>query len=350
MQRHVLCLLTLPSVLLTARAAGAADYYASPSGSGSTCSQASPCSAGTAAGKTNPGDTVHLADGTYNTSLLPTRSGNATAWITYAAADGAVPIFMGPGNDTLSTGVGTSSASYIRFVGLVAQNWGSGFANGWTGSGTTNSNGNLQFINCIADEDWDNGIALHSAQGFLVQQCIVAHTGFQHRPLLVERRRHVRRRRVRASANVVEQTVAFENMDNQQHTDGSGFISDDNGTGVSFINNICFRNGGSCIRLTTTTSSATNAHIINNTSYGDGLDPAATGPSTPDEIFFSSAATAGGVVMVNNLAVATGTGGDTAAIFVLGTPQQNSNNYTLNNGSTAFWAGRDRDQPRLPPA
>ena len=165
----------------------------------------------------------------------------------------------------------------------MAQNWGSGFANGWTGSKTTNSNGNLQFINCIADEDWDNGIALRSAQGFLIQQCIVAHTGFstdhswssgvdmfgpQGPP----------------SANVVEQTVAFENMDNQQHTDGSGFISDDNGTGVSFINNVCFRNGGSCIRLTSTTNSGTNAHIINNTSYGNGLDPAATGPSTPDEI------------------------------------------------------------------
>jgi hypothetical protein len=275
--------------LLGGRAVQAADYYASPNGTGTTCAQTSRCSVATAAGKTNPGDTVHIADGTYNTSLLPNRSGSAGAWITYVADDGAVPVFQGSDADNQSTGVGSTSGTYIRFVGLVSQGWGSGFANGWTGGGTTNSNGNIQFINCIADEDWGNGIAFHSAQGVLIQQCIIAHTGFS--------TAHSWSSGVDVfgpqgppSANIVQQNVAFENMDNQMHTDGSGFISDDNGTGVSFINNIGFRNGGSCIRLTITTTTGTNAHIINNTCYGNGLDPAATGPSTPDEIFFSSPA------------------------------------------------------------
>ena len=72
-------LLVLSSCVLLARVAGAADYYASPTGSGSTCSQAAPCSAGTAAGKTNPGDTVHLADGTYSYTVTATDAAGNTS-------------------------------------------------------------------------------------------------------------------------------------------------------------------------------------------------------------------------------------------------------------------------------
>ena len=61
-------LLLVTASILGARAARAADYYAAPNGAGTTCSQASRCSVATAAGKTNPGDTVHIADGTYNTN------------------------------------------------------------------------------------------------------------------------------------------------------------------------------------------------------------------------------------------------------------------------------------------
>ena len=132
--------------------------------------------------------------------------------------------------------------------------------------------------------------------------------------------------------NIVEQNVAFENMDNQKHTDGSGFIVDDVGTGTTFVNNLGFRNGGSCIRLTTSTGT----HIINNSCYGNGLDPAATGPSTPDEIFFSSSVTTQGAVLINNIAVATGKGGDPQAIFG-GSGATLSNNVTNNTDTVDFW-------------
>jgi hypothetical protein len=132
--------------------------------------------------------------------------------------------------------------------------------------------------------------------------------------------------------NLVEQNVAFENMDNQKHTDGSGFIVDDVGTGTTFRNNLGFRNGGSCIRLTTTTGT----HIINNSCYGNGLDPAATGPSTPDEIFFSSSATTQGAVVYNNIAVASGKGGDTQAIFG-GNGATLATNLTNNTGTIDMW-------------
>src|SRR5262249_33499466 len=141
--------------------------------------------------------------------------------------------------------------------------------------------------------------------------------------------------------NVVERTVAFENVDMQVHSDGSGYIVDDNSTGVSFINNIGFRNGGSCIRLTTTTNSATNARIINNTSYNHGLDPAAASPGAPGEIFFSSPPVAGGVIMVNNLAVSA----SMMAIHVAGTPTTNSNNYSNNTNATTFWTDAAGNNP-----
>ena len=321
----------LLGALLAAPGARATSYYVSPNGSGSTCSQAAPCALTAGAAKTAPGDVVYLAGGAYAGPFTVPNSGTAAAWITYQAADGALPIFDGPGNDTALTGVGSSTATYIRLVGLVARNWSSGFANGWKGSGHTDSNGHWQFIDCIADQNNANGIAFRSATEVLVQECIVAHSGAS--------TDHSGSSGVdlygaqgTPADNVVQRTVAFENADMQQHTDGSGYIVDDIGTGASFINDIGFRNGGSCIRLTT----SSNTHIINNSCYGDGLDVNDTGPSSPGEIFFSGGATQTGVVLVNNLAVATGSAQDGTAIF--GAPSQTvSNNYTNTSGAVDFW-------------
>jgi len=298
-------------------------YVASANGTGSTCSASSPCSASTAIGKLAPGQTAYLRGGTY-ASINVSKSGSATDGnITVAAYPCELPI-IDPG----SVGI---SGTYVSIQGIVARNSAGGFGNGWTGSGTTNSNGHIEFINCIADMHSRNGIAFYSATGIHIRQCIVAHTGFSTTSSWSSA---VNMYGVQGTYkdNIIEETVAFENADMQNHTDGSGFIVDDIGTGVTFVNNVGFRNGGSCIRLTTTTGT----HIINNSCYNNGLDPAATGPSTPDEIFFSSSATTSGAVLYNNLAVATGKGGDTSAIFgsngaTLG------NNVTNNTGAIDFW-------------
>jgi len=321
----------LLGALVASSSARATSYYVSPTGTGSTCSQASPCALTTGAAKTAAGDTVFLAGGAYSGPFTIPNSGTASAWITYQAADGALPIFDGPGNDTNLTGVGSSTATYIRVVGLVARNWSSGFANGWKGSGHTDSNGHWQFIDCIADQNNANGIAFRSATGVLVQECIVAHSGASTDHSWSSGVDLYGAQGTPAD-NIVQRNVAFENADMQQHTDGSGYIVDDIGTGASFINNIGFRNGGSCIRLTT----SSNTHIINNSCYGDGLDVNDAGPSNPGEIFFSGGATQTGVVLVNNLAVATGSAQDSMAI--VGAPSQTvSNNYTNNSGAIDFW-------------
>jgi hypothetical protein len=303
----------------------ASGAFASPTGSGSTCSIASPCSLGTALGKASSSTSVYLRGGTYsNTSYLAvSASGTADSYIVISAYPCELPI-IDPGSLSLN-------GEYISVRGIVTRNSAGGFSNKWTGGGTTNSNGHHEYINCIADMHSRNGIAFYSATGIHIKQSIVAHTGFSTSSSWSSGV-NIFGAQGTYKDNIVEQSIAFENMDNQEHTDGSGFIVDDVGTGTTFRDNIGFRNGGSCIRLTTTTGT----HIINNSCYGNGLDPAATGPSTPDEIFFSSSAATNGAVMYNNIAVASGKGGDTQAFFGAN-GATSSNNVTNNTGTVDFW-------------
>jgi hypothetical protein len=324
------------AILTCSAVASAATYYASPTGTGNTCSQATPCGLGSGINKMAGGDTLLLADGTYSGASVPTygfnitKSGTANAWTTIAAAPGALPVIVGAGPSN-NTGLGASTGSYIQFIGIVVQKFNTGFANGWTGTGHVNdSNGNLRFINCIADGNGKNGIAFQSATGVLVRECIVAHNGGQ--ADYASSGVDLFGAAGTYADNIVERNVSFENADIVDHSDGSGFIVDDVGTGATFVNNLGFRNGGSCIRLT----QSTGTHIINNSCYADGMDTAAKNPASPGEIFFSSSVTQQGVLMVNNIAIATGTAQDQQAIF--GAPSANvSNNYTKNDGTTSFW-------------
>ena len=192
-----------------------------------------------------------------------------------------------------------------------------------------------------------NGIAFRSAVGVHIKQCIIAHNGSS---VTQSWSSGVDLFGVQGTYqdNVVESSVAFENVDMQHHSDGSGFIVDDIGTGATFVNNLGFRNGGSCIRLTT----STNTHIINNTCYHDGLDEAAgtdpqyTQPKSPGEIFFSSAATQTGSVMLNNLAAASGWNLTQSAYFGSGPVKVAPYNLAVDkNGATPFWVSPDGANP-----
>ncbi|MBV9948211.1 MAG: hypothetical protein JOZ69_15270, partial [Myxococcales bacterium] len=246
----------------------ASSLYVSPTGTGVECSCDAPCALSTGALLAAAGDTVFLLDGTYTGPLSPANSGTPSAWITFQAAPGATPILDGSTQPANATGVGSNTQTYLRFVGIVARNWSSGFSNGFTGQGTTNSNGHFQYVQCVADMNTRNGFVFNSAQGVLIQQNIVAHSGSS---TTASWSSGIQLFEVQGTFqdNVVEQNVSFENADMQNHTDGSGFIVDQMCTGASFVNNIGFRNGGSCIRLT----KSTNTYVINNTCFDDGLDP-----------------------------------------------------------------------------
>jgi MYXO-CTERM domain-containing protein len=333
--------------LLAAGRAGATDYYVTTTGApGAVGSNAN---AGTSAAApfatiaravqlVQPGDTIFLRGGTYPTYNIPLRSGQAvsgtaSAWITFSAYPGEVPIFDGavsPGG----TGFGSTSSQFIRVVGVVSRNFGSsGFGNGWVND-VGASNGNWQFINCIADNNTINGITFYNASGLLIDQSIVAHNG-NGNPSWSS---GVNLFHVSGdfTTNIVRRTVSFENIDiSTTHstptggaTDGSGFILDQSSSGALFENNIGFRNGGSCIRINTP-----GAHIINNTCYHDGLNPIDRTPSNPGEIYFSNGLQ--GAVMSNNLLAASGFNNTMSAVNIM----SGTANLLVNaNGATPFFA------------
>lgn len=289
--------------LLAPSAQAATSYYVSPKGTSSgICTRTDPCDLGTGTQKAQAGDYVILLDGVYSSSLNPVNSGTASAWITFQADEGALPILNGPGT-TEASGVGSDVATYVRFVGIAVRNWASGFGNKWIGSTTDfSANGHWQFINCIADGNSRNGIMFSSSVGVVVRQCLIAHNGTSATSSWSS---GVSFYAVQGTANdnVIEESVAFENMDNQKHTDGSGFIVDTKVTGASFINNIAFLNGGSGIRLT----DAKNIVIANNTFYHNGRDTKDDGPPNPGEIYFTDGASTAGLTMLNNVGVGSGT-------------------------------------------
>jgi hypothetical protein len=288
-------------------AARAAEYHVSSAGNDAGTGSATSHfrTIHRAAAAAVAGDTVYIHGGTYTESVNLTISGTPSAWITFSAFPGELPILDGGGGG--GTGFGGTTAEYIRVVGLVSRNWGStGFGNGWVND-TGASNGNWQFINCIAEGNAINGITFYNATGLLIDQSIIAHNGngstswssginLFHVP-------------GDHTTNLITRNVSFENIDiSAHHSDGSGFILDQSSSGALFQNNIGFRNGGSCIRI-----NCPGAHLVNNTCWHNGLDPKdALGlPSRPGELYFTSGLQ--GAVVLDNLLAASGYGNDQPA-------------------------------------
>ena len=349
---RLFALFALLVVIASTRLAAAATWYVSPTGMGvpdggvpNCSSRATPCDLASAAAGAIAGDTVILMDGVYKTQLSVANSGTSSAWITFQADTCATPIIQGPGvspTDTnQATGVGSATAGYVRFVGIVSTGWSTGFGNGWTGTDTTTSNGNFEYDDCVADFNGRTGITFFSAQGIKVKNCIVAHNGsstaesWSSGVTLYEAQGG-------AGASTIEGNVSFENMDGQKHTDGSGFIIDEYSDGATFINNIAFRNGGSCLRLT----KSMNCKFINNTCYHDAQDTADTGPSNPSEVYFTkdtNNSTTTGTSFLNNVFVATGTGPGATAIYNQPTSGW-ANNQTA-TGSVSYFTAPDGTNP-----
>ncbi len=69
---------------------------------------------------------------------------------------------------TDDVGVYSSTAEYVRFVGIVSRGWNEGFGNGWVG-GTdagASSNGHLEIDDCISYSNGRTGFTFFSASGF----------------------------------------------------------------------------------------------------------------------------------------------------------------------------------------
>ncbi len=318
-------------------AAHAASYYVAPTGAGQDCTRATPCALSLAVSVAAAGDTVYLMDGVYSEGLAPRNSGTPDAWITFQADECALPIIQGQGESTvpdddgnLPSGVWSNTASYVRFVGLVSRYWDSGFANGWTGEIGDNSNGHWEIVNCIADGNGRTGMGMYSASGFTVRESIAAHNGGNPTGSWSS---GIQLYSVYGTTtdNVVERNVSFENYDAEKNNDGSGFIVDEDTQGTSFINNIGFRNGGSCMRLTR----SHNTHMSHFTCFHNGQNPLANSPTNPGELYWTDQESRDTTTLQGSIAVASGSDTDPEALRF--PPESGlSNNLTLDSGATPF--------------
>ena len=83
--RLVLLLCLAVSVAAFSETISAKSYYVSPSGSGSQCTLASPCSVTTGLAKPSAGDEVVFLDGTYKQTVYVKKGGSSTAHVVVRA-------------------------------------------------------------------------------------------------------------------------------------------------------------------------------------------------------------------------------------------------------------------------
>lgn len=339
------------AALLFASTASAATLYVSPTGTATTgCTRADPCDLASGANASAPGDVVVLMDGVYATSLYVTNSGTSDAWITFKADGCATPIIEGPGvgpeEDDQAVGVGSAEAEYIRFDGIVSRGWNAGFSNGWAGGVDSDeeSNGHWEIENCAAYSNGRTGFTFYSAEGFHLKNSISAHNGSS---VVQSWSSGVTLFETHGTGNVVEGVVSFENTDAQRHTDGSGFIVDEQSNDATLINNIAFGNAGSCLRLTDTSGT----RFVNNTCYlNSQFGSQATGPNNPGEIYFTNGGiTQQGVTFMNNVIVGTGQA-PAGSQPIVNQPPSGWTNNVVTTGSATFFTDLAGPNPNFVPA
>jgi len=104
-----------------AKSSQAAEYYVSPTGSGTNCLTGSPCSLATGLGKLTTGstDTLYLKDGMYNDSITVPVSGDASHYITIKAENDGMAIVDG---QSVRVPLTCYNKAYINIIGLVFKN------------------------------------------------------------------------------------------------------------------------------------------------------------------------------------------------------------------------------------
>lgn len=105
-------------LLITNSIASAANYYASPAGSGVTCSEGSPCSIATGFSTLTDDDTLYLRGGTYSmgaTTLTTTNSGTSGHRIVVENYDNETPVITFSG---VNEGIAVED-QYWAFIGLT---------------------------------------------------------------------------------------------------------------------------------------------------------------------------------------------------------------------------------------
>jgi hypothetical protein len=184
---------------------------------------------------------------------------------------------------------------------------------------------------------------MYSARGLTIRECISAHNGGSPTHSWSS---GIQLYAVQGTPdeNVIERSVSFENVDSQKNNDGSGFIVDEQTQGATFSNNLAFKNGGSCMRLTR----SNNTRMLNFSCYHNGMNPDANSPTNPGEFYWTDQQSRDTTTLVNSIAAASGSPTDPEALrFPPATGL--SNNLTLDSGPTPFFTDPDGIHPDFRP-
>lgn len=345
--------LGLPSLitLLLVSYAQAADRFVSPTGNNANTGASLATAWRTvnyAASQVNPGDIVHIADGTYNEAITLSRSGTANDYIVFRSTTRwGAKLVSNTGSDGFAIngnyieidgidltnpgghGINAENNHHIRILNSHLHHCGnSGFTGAW--SDFYHIAGNV--CNNNASLSWYSGISIYEAKSIGDNS-----PGF-----------HI----------IIRDNISYGNLTaaaNGPHTDGNGIIIDDwnytQNPGVPYPftalveNNICYNNGGAGIK----TCWSDNITIRNNITYKNNTDPVNNGTYRGDLYCQDSR----NCVWVNNIAwTATGAGylSSNTAMMDKGAASGNSTvaniwknniffNGTVGQGSTSIGDG-----------
>jgi parallel beta-helix repeat protein len=354
----------------------ATNYYVKPTGSNSNNGLTPETALQTlqyAHGKTQPGDTVFVMDGTYTVTkgciLLITRSGNENGHITYKAYPGHKPKLYVSKNSSGWAAI-RIEASYITIDGLelMGDNDNITLAEGeavhdyyksttnrdWDYVATTNTNGiyiigkksphtgpvHVTVRNCLIHKFPGGGIAVENSDYSTIEDNIVhsnawymiwAGSGisffhpFNSDDNTTEYKNFIRRNITYRNETMVKWA------DQNKYSDGNGIIIDDTrNTQISQAkyngrtrveNNISYLNGGSGINI----YSSDNTDIFNNTIYKNNQSP---------HLNYSNLAVnqSSNINVVNNITFASGDKANSNT-----NPNNKFNNNIWHNGTVGEW-------------
>ena len=330
------------------------DWYVSPVGSGTTGTVGAPVTLDYANSVANPGDTIYLMTGEYDTTtgFSFARNGSASLPITYTNYGGVATFkYTGSALDwgifTLATGTPWAGSSYISIVGTDV-----GAAKGIVFDGQNQISIGIdvrqgshhvivqgcRIINCSATgiafnasdycqaldnqvwhcgylQGWSSGISLWYSGATPIYGGATAaydsYTGFH---------------------NVIARNVIAGCYDgSSNHSDGNGIIVDGGSTSLPpalIIGNVCYHNGGWGIVVGNTSG---DVWIVNNTCYENGLDTTLTDGEAGELSCTSGIAASTSVHYINNI-VYTRKGATSG-----GTTVTNMHtNPSVENGTTGF--------------
>jgi len=296
------------------------SLYASPGGNdkNSGATRTSPKTFLGAAAVTRPGSVVCLLGGTYllNSTFKPPTSGTPAAWIIYRASGDAPAKFSWAGSADASPmfdmngGKFPSNPAYLEFRGLTLDGGGKA-GDGFFCRGSHH----LRFIGNTIGNTGGSGIGTIECDYLMADHNIVDHNGYVPSDAGRSAKYYSWTSGISFNSsqwydsysgfhNIISNNIVTGEVDQStKHSDGNGIILDlsdrtynyssANTPPALIVNNVVYGNGGRCVEAYV----VSNFWIVNNTCYGNNLDPS-IGPASSINVNNSHDG-----YVVNNIAV-----------------------------------------------